>query len=431
MNRVGLPILALGMLILGVGPLDAAPLASQRAPSVRQQKKIVEEFLKQDGWTSVGRQRRESLLTELMLVPPLGERQQKSWIKTIGKLWSKGPQLEKSSGRAYLWEEEERGLYIVGGNMSNPKGLLIAMHGGGVGSGDAGPAASSWARPANAHDLLLIAPQVLEKTERGWTDSGTEEFVMQLIERACRTWDIDPERVYLAGHSMGGYGSWTLGAHHADRVAGLAPSAGAPTAWTGPSGKLEGIVEGVIPNLFNVPIRIYQSADDVQVPPEANRFAVKALEAAKAYYGGFDFEYWEVTDRGHRAPPGGYEVLFDKVADKLRVARPKQLVWQPTLTWKRDFYWLRWDTPMINRVLVAKLDREKNEVHIELPGATVQGLHVWLDSSTLDVKKPVRVLVNQKEAWSGQPVATLQALLRSTERGDAGHLYPYLITLDK
>ena len=431
MHRLGLSFLALGIFICAGVPLSASPLQSGRAPSKRQQNKLVQEFLELDAWLSPDRERRELILEELANVPPLSDRQLKSWLKSIGKLWSKGPQLEKSSGRAYLWEEEKRGLYIVGGNTSSPKGLLIAMHGGGVGSGDAGPAASSWALPANAHDLLMIAPQVLEKTECGWTDAGTEEFVMQLIERACRTWDIDPGRVYLAGHSMGGYGSWTLGAHHADRVAGLAPSAGAPTAFTGPSGTLEGIVEGVIPNLFNVPIRIYQSDDDVQVPPDANRCAVKALEAARAIYGGYDFEYWEVTGRGHGRPPGGNQALFDKIADKLRVARPSQVVWQPTLTWKRDFYWLRWEQPVINSVLVAKLDREKNEVHIQLPVASTKGLSLWLDSATLDLSTEVRIFLNEQQVWSGVPTPTLQSLLHSAERGDRGHLYPVLIQLDQ
>jgi predicted esterase len=397
MHRLGLSFLALGIFICAGVPLSASPLQSGRAPSKRQQNKLVQEFLELDAWLSPDRERRELIIEELANVPPLSDRQLKSWLKSIGKLWSKGPQLEKSSGRAYLWEEEKRGLYIVGGNTSSPKGLLIAMHGGGVGSGDA----------------------------------GTEEFVMQLIERACRTWDIDPGRVYLAGHSMGGYGSWTLGAHHADRVAGLAPSAGAPTAFTGPSGTLEGIVEGVIPNLFNVPIRIYQSDDDVQVPPDANRCAVKALEAARAIYGGYDFEYWEVTGRGHGRPPGGNQALFDKIADKLRVARPSQVVWQPTLTWKRDFYWLRWEQPVINSVLVAKLDREKNEVRIQLPEASTKGLSLWLDSATLDLSTEVRIFLNEQQVWSGVPTPTLQSLLHSAERGDRGHLYPVLIQLDQ
>jgi hypothetical protein len=38
-----------------------------------------------------------------------------------------------------------------------------------------------------------------------------------------------------------------------------------------------GIVDGVIPNLRNVRLAIYQSDDDPQVPPGANRKAVELL----------------------------------------------------------------------------------------------------------------------------------------------------------
>ena len=99
----------------------------------------------------------------------------------------------------------------------------------------------------------MIAPQALEATEHGWTDSGTEEFVLDLVDGALRTWKIDPDRVYFVGHSMGGYGSWTLGAHHADRVAAVAPSAGAPTPILDrATNKPVDIVEGVIPSLRSV-----------------------------------------------------------------------------------------------------------------------------------------------------------------------------------
>lgn len=165
-------------------------------------------------------------------------------------------------------------------------------------------------------------------------------------------------------------------------------------------------------------------------PPDANRCAVKALKAVQASYGGYDFEYWEVTGRGHRGPPGGNEVLFDKIANKLRVARPSRVIWQPSLSWKRDFYWLHWDQPVRNAVLVATLDRDKNEVHIQPAAASTKGLCLWLDGATLDFSSTVSVFVNKKQVWSGVPTPTLQSLLRSTERGDRGHIYPVYIQLD-
>jgi poly(3-hydroxybutyrate) depolymerase len=79
-----------------------------------------------------------------------------------------------------------------------------------VGEGDAETARYAFEGAADELDWVAIYPEVLEKTECGWTDSGTEEFVLELIERALRTWKIDRSQVFMGGHSMGGYGTWTL-----------------------------------------------------------------------------------------------------------------------------------------------------------------------------------------------------------------------------
>jgi pimeloyl-ACP methyl ester carboxylesterase len=343
----------------------------------------------------------------------------KAWRKHIEKVHSKeGRKLPKDSGRHWYWEKPNRGLYIVGGKTSKPKGLLIAMHGGGVGSGDAGPAHSTWSGPAEKMGWLSIAPQVLEKTERGWTDSGTEEWILALIDEALRTWKIDPNQVYLAGHSMGGYGSWTLGGHHADRVAGLAPSAGAPTPVFGPSGKIIDIDYGVVPNLRNVPMVVFQSGDDPQVPPDANRAAVERVESAKKEWGGYaDFTYLEVNNRGHAGPEGGHIVLLEKIKDFKRDVIQEKLVWQPTLTWKHQFYWLWWDQPVLNSLLTAELDRSKNRIELQSK-ADLSGLEILLDERMVDFSKPVVISVNSEVVFENTVNPSLGTLFLTSVHPD-------------
>ena len=48
----------------------------------------------------------------------------------------------------------------------------------------------------------------------------------KVLAHAQATLDNDPTKVWLAGHSMGGHGTWTVGAHFPDRFAAIAPSAG-------------------------------------------------------------------------------------------------------------------------------------------------------------------------------------------------------------
>ena len=47
-----------------------------------------------------------------------------------------------------------------------------------------------------------------------------------------RTFETDPQRTYLTGHSMGGHGTWHLGVTFPDRFAAIAPSAGWISMWS-------------------------------------------------------------------------------------------------------------------------------------------------------------------------------------------------------
>jgi poly(3-hydroxybutyrate) depolymerase len=407
-------------LLLWLAVLSPLPAQDPRPPSEREQQQLVEDYFaaQQDGGgrTLTGFDECKRILARLDEAPTLSSSQVKSWRKKIQKQWESGREIEKKSGRAWFFEEEERGLFIVGGEKRKPKGLLLCMHGGGKGSGDAWSSHGAYDPSVSDFDWLAIYPEVLEKTEHGWTDSGTEEFVIDLVEAARRTWGIDPDHVYFAGHSMGGYGTWTLGAHHADTVAALAPSAGAPSPIFGPSG-LEDIVAGVIPSLRNVPMVIYQSDDDVQVPPDANRMAVQKLREAQTRWGGFEHEYWEVSGRGHDAPPGGYSAHLAKIAERVRDPHPTKIVWQPALTWKRQFYWLWWEIPQNGALVEAELDRTKNEIRVTCP-VNASGLWVLLGPELVDMEKEVTVLLNGEQVFHGVPQPSLAALLLTGVRGD-------------
>lgn len=409
----------------------AAPKPGAKAPRPKDPKLIVEELF------ALERFRRDlgpidAALAELESIELRSAAEIKEWSSRLAKAFATGAKLEKKSGRAHFWPKTkttpDKGLFYVSGETNSPKGLLIAMHGGGKGSGDATLAQAILESSADRNGWLLIAPQVLERTERGWTDSGTEEFVLQLVDAALRTWKIDRDRVYLAGHSMGGYGSWVLGAHHADRVAALAPSAGAPTPVYGPGGALIDIQAGVVPSLRNVPMAIYQSDDDPNVPPDANREAVRRLVEARGKWGGYEHEYWEVPSRQHELPPGGMEALIEKIQNEKRDPRPTKVVWQPTLPWKRQFYWLWWSKPVADALVVAEFDRARNEVHVTCDGSA-QGLEVLLDERMVDLAKEVVVKLGDKEVFRGVPKADLATLTKTWLTGDPALAFAYRVKL--
>lgn len=403
--------------------LCLGPVVAQKTPSAAELEGFAARYLLVDGRTAAGHAERRNLLGALAGAPPLDAAQLTAWQARIQKLWSKQRTLEKA-GDQWFWPEDKkskaqrRGRYLVGGETKKPKGLALALHGGGLGSGDAGSAASAYGPALTKLGWVMVAPEVLEKTEHGWTDSGTEEFVLDLVDAALRTWKIDPDRVYFVGHSMGGYGSWTLGAHHADRVAAIAPSAGAPTPiFSHAGGPIVDVVEGVIPSLRNVFVSIYQSLDDPQVPPGPNRAAARLLGEAAQRWGGFAHDYWEVDGRGHAEPPGGHEAQLRKIAERVRTPVPERLVWQPVLRWKRQFHWLWWDQPVFGATLVADLDRAANRVRIQCDKPT-DGLYVLLDGRVLDLAKDVEVEVGGQHVFRGRAVPSLATLVRTSDHPD-------------
>ena len=403
--------------------------ASQDAPSTKELEACLEAYLAADGKTEAGRALQLEQLAIAARAEPPGASSLKTWQKRLAKLRKKQRTLEKKGGSFHWWEEEERGFCIVQGETKRPKGLFIGLHGGGVGSGDANTSAGSHGPAANRLDWVGIFPEVLEKTEHGWTDAGTEEWILDLIGAALRTWDIDPDQVWMGGHSMGGYGTWVLGAHHADRFAGLVPSAGAPSPIMDRDGRVVAIMDGVVPNLRNVPLVVWQSLDDVQVPPDANQAAHRAVLAARERWGGYErYEYLEVDGFGHGLPHKGAIELLEKVADARREAHPEKVVWQPSLPWKRQFYWLFWEAPRAGALVTAELDREANAVRVEVEG-DASGLCVLLSEELLDVEREVALQLNGSEVYRGVPEPNLAVWMDTAADGDPARTYSLRVPL--
>jgi len=389
---------------------------------------LVEEYFE------AGAARRRAIREELEPVDRLEREDVAQWRERLLELAAKtAPRLRRRGTNYFYDEDKKRGKYIVQGGRGRG-GLLIGLHGGGEGAGDAGSAAGTFGRIASKFRCVGIFPEVLEKTERGWTTSGTEEFVVELVDAAKRTWPRIPhDRIYVVGHSMGGYGAWTIGARHADLFAGLGAYAGAPTPITvdgGPYSEVIAIAPGVLPNLRNVALHVYQSLDDKQVPPEPNVFANKELQDWKKRYGGFNYKYLEVDGRGHGAPPGGHVEGVKWLYRFERNPRPKKILWQPVLSWKRMFYWLYWTRPEPEVVVDVRIV-EPNAIAIDLGGASRDGFKLLLDDDLVDLSKEVVVRVaGGEEIFRAKVPYTLSTmLLTAGERYDRRCVFPARIDL--
>jgi predicted esterase len=73
----------------------------------------------------------------------------------------------------------------------------------------------------------IVAPTNRRPFGFAWEDWGRLD-ALEVLQDAKRIYNPDPQRIYLTGHSMGGHGTWYLGATYPDYFAAIAPCAGYP-----------------------------------------------------------------------------------------------------------------------------------------------------------------------------------------------------------
>lgn len=165
--------------------------------------------------------------------------------------------------------------------------LVLLLHGAGE-RGDDNQAqlrhgAAEFARADRqaAYPCFVVVPQV--PRESRWVDAdwsqrdGRGSFPdkpspsMQAALGIVRQWidsgRVEPERIYVTGLSMGGYGSWFAGAHANDLFAAAVPiCGGGDPSWADRYGKL--------------PIWAFHGTDDRAVPVERSQEMIAALKTA-------------------------------------------------------------------------------------------------------------------------------------------------------
>ena len=103
--------------------------------------------------------------------------------------------------------------------------LVLSVHGANV---EAINQAGSYNNKSWAN---IVSPTNRRPYGYDWEDWGRID-ALEVLEIAKKSLDYDPERVYLTGHSMGGHGTWILGATYPDMFAAIGPSAGWISWWS-------------------------------------------------------------------------------------------------------------------------------------------------------------------------------------------------------
>ena len=133
----------------------------------------------------------------------------------------------RDDGRVYYYVPESVDL-------SKTTGLVVFLHGGDMSSPETMPEyylrrIDGQLRPhVDALGYVVAAPSSPATGDHyRWNGKGAIAQIDALIEDAAARFRLDRDRVVLAGHSMGAYGAYQVGAMAADRFAGVWISAGA------------------------------------------------------------------------------------------------------------------------------------------------------------------------------------------------------------
>ena len=116
-----------------------------------------------------------------------------------------------------------------------------------------------------------------------------EQDVLDVLDDATERLAPDPDRIILSGASMGGIGTFRLGALYPDRFSVAAPIIGLSTEDTYP----------LLGNLWNLPVRQINGTADPLIPMDAAAATTDELDRLELQY-----RAWMIDDRGHEA--GGY-----------------------------------------------------------------------------------------------------------------------------
>ncbi|QBQ42472.1 alpha/beta hydrolase [Sphingobacterium psychroaquaticum] len=127
------------------------------------------------------------------------------------------------------------------GGIKENQALFFSVHGAGV-------EALGQAQAYEAKEWgTLVAPTNRRPRGFNWEDWGRLD-ALEVLDIAKRTLQPNPYEIYLTGHSMGGHGTWFLGATYPDKWAAIAPCAGYPTL------KGYGSADGLVPDKSDNPI---------------------------------------------------------------------------------------------------------------------------------------------------------------------------------
>ena len=308
-------------------------------------------------------------------------------------------------------------------NPRKPTGVVVFLHGAisqpapGGGAGEA----RLFAPAFESLGLIVVGPSTYEKVE--WGDPACRGLLRHALDLVKRHFNVDENRVYLAGDSDGGRGTYAIPETEGTFYAAAVPVIGSPGGTTR------------FANLRNLPWLAINGAKDSLFTEEHVRQAVEGMKEA-----GIDLTWRLLPDKGH--DPRLILELKDEVCEFLakhpRDPCPEALDWEVDPSAKgvetdavaRGFRWLRIERTGEAQSNAAFEDagkgllrgglprvrarREGNRIDVETSG--VQAYTVLLSDAMVDLSKEVEIRTNGNASFKGPVAPDARAILEEARR---------------
>jgi predicted peptidase len=144
--------------------------------------------------------------------------------------------------------------------------------------------------------FILVSP-ICPGGDEHWSN----ETLSALLDYVIKKYNPDPDRIYLTGLSMGGYGAWSLAIAHPERFAAVIPICGGGETIQVHLARLKYLTPKTTEALKNLPIWAFHGSKDSAVPVNESEHIVDAFKALGnkevklTIYPGVEHNSWEQT----------------------------------------------------------------------------------------------------------------------------------------
>ncbi|MGV7202374.1 carboxylesterase family protein [Xanthomonas citri] len=207
----------------------------------------------------------------------------------------------KLEGRLYRYQ-----VFVPASKVPQPRPIVLFLHGSGERGDNGRDQAEVGLGPyLSEHTAdfpaLVVLPQVPNDEE--WMGVNAR-MAIAALDAASAEFAADPQRTYLTGISMGGYGAWEIGLMQPRRFAAIVPICGAlkaprderRTLYVSLVAKEADPYTAAVTQLKHVPIWMFHGAKDDSVPPHDDRALYRAAKGV-----GANVRYSEYPEGNHNA----------------------------------------------------------------------------------------------------------------------------------